>query len=205
MKVITLSKSIVYIIVGILVLIFNTRIYDYLHYVIGGIYLALSFEGLLYDIFTKKYRVEHNHIGNSLIGIALSLLIIIHPDFYLVCIVWATISLLKGGKEISEAIYHIVNSKAKKYSIISLLEALAMVALAILLMENPHHHVKMHIIILGIEFILEGIRRILHVLETKYAPHNIEAIENVIEYEDLVILEHLDEKIRHEIEERHKK
>lgn len=156
-----INKIIIYFLVGLFIILFHNYILNHniLYLVIGITTLVLAIEGLIVDIVLKRYKTDNNHIGSELFKIALSLVILIafnkKSDFEMVCICWSIIVIIANTKTLNKAISNLFTKKKFMFSIIF---SIMQLVLAIMLISNPEHHVKLHIIILGIEFIIESIR-----------------------------------------------
>lgn len=165
MKLFKINRIIVYILIGALIIIFNDFILDkhLLSWIVGISTLVLSVEGLIYDIYFKKYETDRNHIGTEIFKIAVSILIltVFRNDLDMICICWAILVGLTATRALNKSIYGMV---AHKPFMISMLFSILELTLAILLVTNPSHHVSTHVVLLGIELIVEGIASILHAL-----------------------------------------
>ena len=76
------------------------------------------------------------------------------------------ISIINGGRSLIKSIIDI--KKAKVINIIGVLLALLSIALSIFLIIDPLEHVTSHIVLLGLEIILDGARIILRKYKNKY-------------------------------------
>lgn len=156
MKLLDSIKPIIYIITGILIIIFFQQVVDVLPYVVGTIMILVNLEAAIVDIIEHDYT----HIGYKIGIIILGILIItvVPHDFEAICIIWATISIVNGGKSLVNSSLEI---KRSWLNIIGLLLAILSITLSIFLIIDPLGHVSTHIILLGIEILLDGIRILL--------------------------------------------
>ncbi len=163
-KTLDLIKPIVYIITGILIIIFSKQIVEYLPYVVGSIMILVNIEAIVVDSIEKDYE----HFGYKLGIITLGILIMTAcaHDFEAICIIWATISIVNGGRSLVKSLFDI--KKSKIINIIGFLLAILSIVLSIFLIINPLEHVTTHIILLGLEIILDGVRIILRKYKNKY-------------------------------------
>ncbi len=163
-KTLDLIKPIVYIITGILIIIFSKQIVEYLPYVVGSIMILVNIEAIVVDSIEKDYE----HFGDKLGIITLGILIMTAcaHDFEAICIIWATISIINGGRSLIKSIIDI--KKATVINIIGVLLALLSIVLSIFLIVDPLEHVTSHIVLLGLEIILDGSRIILRKYKNKY-------------------------------------
>lgn len=166
-KTLVLIKPIIYIITGLLIIILSKKIVDYLPYVVGSIMILVNVEAIIVNI------IEHDHenIGYKLGIIVLGILIITAAshDFEAICVIWATISIINGGRSLMRLIFNI---KKSWINILGLALAILSIVLSIFLILDPLEHVTTHIVLLGIEIILDGIRIIL----VKYKEKNQNSI-----------------------------
>lgn len=166
-KTLVLIKPIIYIITGLLIIILSEKIVDYLPYVVGSIMILVNVEAIIVNI------IEHDHenIGYKLGIIVLGILIITAAshDFEAICVIWATISIINGGRSLMRSIFNI---KKSWINILGLALAILSIVLSIFLILDPLEHVTTHIVLLGIEIILDGIRIIL----VKYKEKNQNSI-----------------------------
>ncbi len=166
-KTLVLIKPIIYIITGLLIIILSEKIVDYLPYVVGSIMILVNVEAIIVNI------IEHDHesIGYKLGIIVLGILIITAAshDFEAICVIWATISIINGGRSLMRSVFNI---KKSWINILGLALAILSIVLSIFLILDPLEHVTTHIVLLGIEIILDGIRIIL----VKYKEKNQNSI-----------------------------
>ena len=163
-KTLDLIKPLVYIITGIAIIIFSKQIINYLPYVVGLIMILVNIEAIIVDAIEKDYE----HFGYKLGIIVLGIVIMTaaFDDFEAICIIWATISIINGGRSLIKSIIDI--KKAKVINIIGVLLALLSIVLSIFLIVDPLEHVTSHIVLLGLEIILDGSRIILRKYKNKY-------------------------------------
>ena len=163
-KTLDLIKPLVYIITGIAIIIFSKQIVNYLRYVVGLIMILVNIEAIIVDAIEKDYE----HFGYKLGIIVLGIVIMTaaFDDFEAICIIWATISIINGGRSLIKSIIDI--KKAKVINIIGVLLALLSIVLSIFLIVDPLEHVTSHIVLLGLEIILDGSRIILRKYKNKY-------------------------------------
>lgn len=163
MKIYNLVKTIVFIILGILIFVFKNaicseeNIYN-INFLVGALISFYGLEGLIMFVFDKKKSNVLRFLNSStylILGVVLFLLSN-EPETKLAitCVCWSVWSIMREGEEIFEKVY-----EEKKYpliAIINLLESIAVIVLSVLLMLNPgEHHVPPHVVLLGIELILE--------------------------------------------------
>ena len=166
MKTLDLIKPIIYIITGTLIIIFFHKILSILPYVVGSIMVLVNVEAIVVDTLEHDY----SHTGYKLGIITLGIIIMtaVRNDFEAICIIWATISIINGGRGLIKSATEITKSKI---SILGLLIALISIILSIfLILHQNEEHIQSHIILLGIEIILDGVRILIRKYKLKYQP-----------------------------------
>ncbi len=164
MKTLDLIKPIIYIITGCLIIIFFQKILNILPYVIGTIMILVNVEAIVVDILEHDY----SHTGYKLGIITLGIIIMTaaRNDFEAICIIWATISIINGGRSLMKSFADI---KESKLSIVAFLIALLSIVLSIfLILHQTEDHVQTHIVLLGAEIILDGVRILIRKYKLKY-------------------------------------
>lgn len=177
MKFIDISKIVIFISFGILVIIFRDFVADYLAYVIGIMVIVLNLENLYYDFKYDKSEHMNNkiaeHFAYIIIGIVMCIQFVNKPGY--VCIVWAGIIIIENANRISKFIY--LKRKGHNVTYLSIIEEVISFILAVILLIDPIEHVGSHIIILGIEMLLDGSRLIINA-KNNYEPKTISKINS---------------------------
>lgn len=170
-KIYKINMMIIYLIVGIITIIFRNDLLEYLHLLVGISMLVLGLQALFLDIYFKTYQKENNKIGLDLVRVVLSIIIItaFHDDLILVCVCWAIIAILSSCVVLSRSIHSMFK---KEFFIFEMLFSIAEITFAIILISDPFEHVTFHIVILGVEFILESISILIDLLYTKVGLKN---------------------------------
>lgn len=158
-QIIRINKMLFYIPTGIIIIVLREKLIDYLSYIVGIPMLILSLEGLVYEVVNKSYKTMHNRLGEEVIKIILSVLIIFAFDdnVLIISIIWGIIAILQAVKELSKSIYEINYQKNYKYLIL-LIQTVLEIIFAILLIIEPEEHVSFHLVLLGIEMLFESTR-----------------------------------------------
>lgn len=167
-KIYKLTKLAVFVVLGILILVFNEAIMEHaaiLNGIVGAIIAIYGLEGVLLPIFTKKVKAEKIEMLNGGINILIAIIMIFllegHPyELRTVCILWSLWSIMREGVEIFDKGFvgirnHLVTS------VINIAESIIVIVFSIELIcatdETLHHHAHAHVILLGIELIIEVI------------------------------------------------
>jgi len=150
-----------YIISGILVFIFAERIPEAIAYVVGSVMLLYGIEGLIGDIKRRKAGKGLNKLSLHIVlfVFAFIMFFIAREDIKLTCYIWAVWSIQREAEEIEENIFR--HSYSKVVVAINIIESILITVLSILLIANPLEHLDLHIILLGIELILEIVWEVL--------------------------------------------
>lgn len=158
-QIIRINKMVFYIPIGIIIIVMREHMVNYLSYIAGIPMLILSIEGLIYEIISKSYKTEHNRIGEEIIKIILSVLIIFafNNNVEIICVIWGIIAILQAVKELSKSIYELAYGQNPLYLLL-LLQTIIQIIFAVLLIIEPEEHVSLHLVLLGVEMELESLR-----------------------------------------------
>ena len=156
MKFLDIIKPIIYIITGLVIIIFHEFMLDYLAYVVGTVMIITNIEAIIVDLIEK----DREHFGYKIGIVILGILMVsgATSDFTSICVIWATISVINGGRNFSKSLSEI---KKDKFEIVILILSLITVVLSIFLIINPLEHVTTHLILLGVEIILDSVRLLI--------------------------------------------
>jgi len=155
---------------GVLVLIFNETIMNndgaILNGLVGTVIAIYGIEGIILPIATdqmKKGKIQMLSGGiNILIAIVMIFLLEGNPDeLRIVCVLWSIWSIMRESEEIVEKGFEGI----KKHPVVSLInfaESIVVIIFSIMLIcaKDYHelvHHAHAHVILLGIELIIEVI------------------------------------------------
>lgn len=154
MKIWQTIKTVLYTVAGILILVFNEQIMPAVGFVVGTTITVYGVDLLILTLLRKKFFGENALVFDALIYILIGIIIfIVSGDIVKVCLVWAVWSILRESKEMNEAMHRISHGRP---SFINLAESVVCIVLCFLMVLEPTlHHAHTHIIILGIELILE--------------------------------------------------
>ncbi|MBR1868216.1 MAG: hypothetical protein IJ800_06560 [Clostridia bacterium] len=147
-------KTILYTLAGIAVLIFHDSIMDFVGYIVGAVIVAYSVDVLIVSVIKKTYIGENLFLFGGLIHLFIGIIIfIVSDDLVKICLVWAVWSIIREGKELSESIHRLAS---KKPSLINAIESVVIIYMSFSMILEPNsHHAHLHVVLLGIELILE--------------------------------------------------
>lgn len=148
-----LVKLVICIILAILVFIFREQLVAGLNYFIGALMVAYGLEEITFEVLNHKLGFIHKsktYLG--LVEIILGTVLLIAPfSFEEICIIWGTWSIIRESYEIKEIATEIQSITP---TILSGVESVATIVLAIMLMLEPTpHHAMIHIYLLLIELV----------------------------------------------------
>lgn len=149
-KALKITKAALYITAGILIFFLYETMMPYVAFLVGGVVFAYALEELCFQIARKKYA----DLAGSLIQIILAVLLFLsHSEIEKICVIWGVWSIIREGRELTHALSHI---KESMLAVLDILESVVVTVLSVMLVLTPgEHHAKIHLIILGVELILE--------------------------------------------------
>ena len=165
-----LCKLIAFVAMGILVLIFNKAIMSnegaIINGVVGCVIAIYGLEGIILPIATKKYKEKSLDILNGAINLLIAIIMIFllenHPnELRIVCVIWSLWSIVREGQEIIEKGFEGIKEHPIT-SFVNFAESIVVIVFSVLLIcaKDAHeleHHAHAHVILLGIELIIEVI------------------------------------------------
>ena len=155
MKTDQLIKTVLYLLAGIAVLVLNNVIMEahYVGVIVGLVMFFYAVDIILICIAEKK-MLHKDGFFMALMHVLLAVgMFIVVKDLEKVCIIWAVWSILREGGEISECVHRLYH---KRPALISLAESVVIIVFSFMMMTDPtEHHAHFHVILLGIELILE--------------------------------------------------
>ena len=175
-----LLKLILFIAAGVLILVFNKAIMNnegaLINGIVGCVIAVYGLEGIILPLATKKAKEEKVKMLNGAINVLIAVVMIFllenHPhELRVVCVIWSIWSIMREGEEIIEKGFE----DFKKHPIVSLInfaESVVVIVFSVMLVcaEDGHelmHHAHTHVILLGIELIIEVIWVYAGELETR--------------------------------------
>lgn len=169
-KVYKLSKLIIFVVLGLLILIFNNSIMKndgaIINGIVGCVIAIYGIEGIVLPIATKKVKQEKVEMLNGAINLLIAIIMIFllenHPnELFAVCILWSVWSIMREGVEVFDKGFVGIKNHPLT-SVINIAESIVVIVFSIELIcaKNTHelmHHAHTHVILLGIELIIEVI------------------------------------------------
>ena len=145
------SKTVLYILAGILIFVFYKSVMaSGLAFLVGGVVLAYALEEMIFRIVRRQYA----ELAESLIQFVLAVLLFLsYNDLQKICVIWGVWAIIREGREMIEAL---VNIRKNILAFVDMIESIVVIVLSAMMILNPtHHHATVHLILLGIELILE--------------------------------------------------
>ncbi len=160
-------KTVLYTLAGLYILIAHNSLFEPAKYIVGSVITLFGLDLVLDGIIEKTIIKEKGLLTQALTHILVGLVLFLIPDnIEMVCAIWAVWSIFREGKELSECL---VRFTEKKMAFFNTVESIIVIVLSFIMVLHPtEHHVQVHIIILGIELILEVFFPILNSLIDNY-------------------------------------
>lgn len=157
----------IYLVVGVLCVAITGKITEILPYIVGGMMVLIGFTRFIIAIVTHEYRhTKTNVTAMSLIVTALGIMIIIQqiqPEnesaITFISIVWGILGLMEGAHALNHAFERIANSERCIYYLI---RGIVELVVAFMLLYDPGNHEThhFHIIVFGLNLILDSVTMI---------------------------------------------
>lgn len=169
-KIYKFTKLVVFVILGILLLVFNEKLMEnggaILNGVVGTVIALYGLEGIILPIATKQVKKEQLEMLAGGINLLIALIMIFllenHPyELRTMCVMWSLWSIMREGEEIFDKGF-IGIKKHPITSAINFAESIVVIVFSVMLIcaKDEHelmHHAHAHVILLGIELIIEVI------------------------------------------------
>ena len=168
-KIYKLTKLILFVLMGIAILVLNEKIMehsDILNYLVGGIIAIYGLEGVILPIATKKIKAEKIEMFGGGVNILIAIIMIFLIDknteeLRILCVLWSLWSIMREGEEIFDKGFEGIRNHPIT-SAINIAESIVVIVFSVelIIAHNDHelmHHAHAHVILLGIELIIEVI------------------------------------------------
>jgi uncharacterized membrane protein HdeD (DUF308 family) len=144
-------------VIGVLCVAFSSHIGNYFSYIVGAFMALIGLGQFVFAISTKEYVYTHsNKTAVSIILMALAVMILVERESAntIIAIAWGFIGLFEGAHAFNHAFSRMARRKRFVYYLI---KGLIEVVLAFLLLHDPTGHLHLHIIVFGVQLILDAI------------------------------------------------
>jgi hypothetical protein len=169
-KIYKLTKLIAFVAAGIAILILNKNIMTndgaILNGLVGSIIAIYGLEGIILPIATKKIKAERIEMLNGGVNLLIAIIMIFllegHPyELRIVCVLWSLWSIMREGVEIFDKGFVGIRNHPIT-SAVNFAESIVVIVFSIelIIAKDAHeleHHAHAHVILLGIELIIEVI------------------------------------------------
>ena len=169
-KIYKLIKLILFVAMGIAILVCNKLIMNeegaIINGLVGAIIAIYGLEGIVLPIFTKKVKAEKVEMLNGGVNILIAIIMIFllegHTyELRIVCVLWSLWSIMREGVEIFDKGFVGIKNHPIT-STINFAESIIVIIFSVQLIvaKDAHeleHHAHAHVILLGIELIIEVI------------------------------------------------
>ncbi|MBP5210156.1 MAG: DUF308 domain-containing protein [Clostridia bacterium] len=155
-------KTVLYLVAGALIILCREEVLRHIPYVVGGVMLAYGWEDVLVCACARSYESGRYSLFDGLVTIVLAVIMIFFAsgDMTKCLVIWGVWSVLREGRELSEGVKALGR---EPLAIPNMAEsAVVLVLSAILIVESVEHHARIHIVLLGIELMLEVLFPILN-------------------------------------------
>ena len=170
-------KTIYFTILGILVFIFNNYLTNHAYILVSMIMLLYGIEDIVERLIRKVNKKNISRLSSNILIITLGIICLFlkrETDFVPLCIIWATWAILREEWELEDVINLFHN---KVIMGLNIMESLAVIVISIVFIFSPTiEHIRVHVILLGVELILEVFFPILDLIfkPRKKVEHNEE-------------------------------
>ena len=168
MKIYRLIKLTLFSAAGVLLFVFGKPLLNndgaILNGVVGTVIAYYGIEGILIPIITKRIKQERIRIMSGVVNVFLAVIMIFliegNPEeLRILCVLWSLWSIMRESEEIFEKSFDHIK-KHPITSIINLIESIVVIAFSVLLIvakdnETLLEHAYAHVILLGVELIIE--------------------------------------------------
>ena len=167
-KIYKIIKLAIFVTLGVLILVFNKAIMNeegaIINGIVGSIIAIYGLEGIILPIATKKIKAEKIEMLNGAIDVLIAVVMIFflegHPEeLRIVCVLWSLWSIMREGVEVFDKGFVGIRNHPIT-SAINIAESIIVVVFSVMLIcakdfHELEHHAHAHVILLGIELIIE--------------------------------------------------
>ena len=157
-RIIEIINAIIFVLIGLTNIVYANKLTNILPTIIGSMMILTSGITLLYNISQKEYKsLATMKIPKNIVSIILGISILFKGNNAIpfISIIWGISGLKKGTKGLEVALYNKVHEN--KF-IGELLHAVFEIVISILLIYNPFEKITEHLVLLGIEMVINSIK-----------------------------------------------
>lgn len=155
-------KLVLYLISGCLIMIFSEQVMEYVVILVGAVMTVYAIETIIVSIYEKAVLHEENELFEGLILILLAIVLLFTDKNNLekICVIWAIWSIIRETEEIKECLFDIFHKNpprfTKTFHYIHIAESAIVIVLSLIMLLSPTEKTAhTHVILLGLELILE--------------------------------------------------
>lgn len=178
-KVWKIVKLITYLTAGCLIMAFSEQIMEYVVMLVGAVMTVYATETIIVSIFKKAVLHEDNELFEGLILILLAIVLLFTDKNNLekVCVIWAIWSIIRETEEIKECLHVIFHKNppivTKTFHFIHCAESALVIVLSLVMLLSPTEKTAhTHVILLGLELILEVAFPVMNAISEKIYLHS---------------------------------
>lgn len=149
-KTFKICKAVLYFGLAIAIFILHHTVMPYVGYLVGGVILIWSID----EIIERWHSKHFTSMSIPLVQIVIAVLLCITAnDIVTVCVMWGVWSVIRESREMTKALDRLVHRRSGLLNVIE--SVIVIVMSAMMILEPGEHHAHIHVIVLGIELILE--------------------------------------------------
>ncbi len=162
-KIYRIVKTVLFFIGGVLLLVFSHVFLEngfaFLPLLVGTVMVYYGIENILFVTLKKEIKKEQIKFLNGFITLLIGIIVLCQigkaeDNIVIICVMWAVWAIVRESEEIYERT--ILTWDVKSVSILNAIESVIVIIFSVMLIVNPvKHHVYSHVILLGVELILE--------------------------------------------------
>lgn len=156
-KIVYYIMSVIYCGVGLTCIFASELVIDVLSYIVGSLMAFIGVVQFVLAIKNKEYRhTKSNKTAGSIVLVALAVMILVDRSWAdsFIPIVWGVIGLFEGAHAFNNAFSRISRGVGCSYFIV---KGIIELVLAFLLLYDPVHHIKLHIVVFGANLVFDAI------------------------------------------------
>ena len=127
----------------------------YVAYLVGGTMLLFGLDSFAHLLLAADARGLRSKILEVIILFVIGIVIMIagHDDLVVACVIWGVWAIEREGMEIAEKVFGAQNPVV---ALVNFAESVVLIVLSVSMILHPTlHHAHVHVLILGIEYLLE--------------------------------------------------
>ena len=151
-------NAVMFVLIGLVNIICASKLTNILPLIIGSAMILAALIALIYNITKKEYKtLDTMKIPKNAVSIILGISILFKGNNAIpfISIIWGISGLKKGTKGLDVALYNKVQGKKFFWELI---HAIFELVLSILLIYNPFEKITEHLVLLGVEMVINSLK-----------------------------------------------